>query len=357
MLGLGLNQKDKESAPSQPAQGLHHDLFRAPREDTEKSRKRGGGGGAIVPILLLALLFAVIGGAVVLMRKGTLNMFASSDSLNSLLSSTPFLSKPESDTDDLGQGVANDSGIRGHLVTSWKGKALYMLKIEPLDPRYGDGFALVTAHPAASISIHARLLDSAGTALCEKEIVLGKPGSPPAKAQHVAEEDRVSGQEVDAFKSIVNKDSKKVEALWAEGELPCSADEYKHIDYWTLTTNFPTVADQKRIAEHTHDDAWDRFQAAEKVEREKYTPKPFDKEVPVQFSMEGDERATSFDSARGILFAGPAKSFVIDKKGDQATVANWASNLYLVHFKCDQHGVCAINPGGSSTIIFGRLNK
>jgi hypothetical protein len=357
MLGLGLDKNVKEPDSQQPAPALHHDLYRAPREDSDNRRKRGGGGGAIISILLLALVLAVIGGGVVLMRKGPINTLAATDSLNSLLSSVPFLSTPKSDTDDLGQGVANDSAIRGHLVTHWKDKALYMLKIEPLDPRYSAGFALVTAHPPAPISIHVRLLDSAGTALCEKEIAVGRAGSQPVKTQHVAEEDRVSGQEVDTFTNIIDKDSKKVDALWAEGELPCSADEYKHIDYWALNTNFPTVAEQQRIATRSHDEAWDRFSAAERVEREKYLPKPFDKQVPVLFSIEGDERATAFDPARGILVAGPAKSFAIDKKGDQATAANWATNLYLVHFKCDQHGVCAINPAGSSTIIFGRLNQ
>jgi len=83
------------------------------------------------------------------------------------------LSSSSSDSDDMGAGIAQASGLRGHLVTRWQqGKTQYMLKMEPLDPRDAAGFSAVAGNPSKPVSINIRLLDAAGFALCGKQILL-----------------------------------------------------------------------------------------------------------------------------------------------------------------------------------------
>ena len=271
------------------------------------------------------------------------------------------------DADDLGQGVANASGLRGHLVTRWqKGKTQYMLKIEPLDPRDAVGFSNVTSNPSQPISINIRVLDSAGFALCGKEIDLrfdptrslhanaavtkksagAHPPQQPALQQATLQETaRESGK--DLFQNIVGSDG-AVEALWAQGELPCSPDQYRRFDYWDLTTNFPTIAVQDQSPPRTH------AESAETTAATKAKRKLVAKAQVSTFYIEGDDRVTAYEPSRSLLVL-PGRSFFIPGKSDQTTVADWASDSALIHFKCDQQENCSLRTGAHA--VYGRVNN
>jgi hypothetical protein len=278
------------------------------------------------------------------------------------------LDKPKSptETDDLGAGISNASGLRGHLVTRWQGKAQYMLKIEPLDPRDSTGFAAVAANPAGPISINVRLLDASGFALCGKEIVMpynpvrvNRPSPPAQKSGTEADLDRATALEKarengkDLFQNILGSDG-AVEALWAQGVLPCSPDQYKRVDYWDLSTNFPTRAEQDQLL--------NRHRAAEaesdKSERDandalkrKAQPK-----LQSAFYMEGDDRATAFEPGRNLLTIGPGKTFTVERAADIATAAAWADDSSLIHYSCDQHATCALKRAGATSVILAKLD-
>lgn len=279
------------------------------------------------------------------------------------------------DTDDLGQGINNASALRGHLVTRWQqGKTQYQLKIEPIDPRSNDGFALVTGSPQQPISINIRALDSSGFALCGKEILVPFD---PAKARQTdvrlpknkAEADkllaareadlqRMRAQEKaresgkDVFQDIAGTDG-KIEALWSQGTLPCSSDQYRRFDYWDMTTNFPTISEQQAVMDRKAIDA--KKVAAEK--RSEAQHKAILKKPLSEFYVEGDDHITAYEPSRTLLSAGPGRSFFIDRKPDQAVVAAWALDLALVHYKCDQHAVCALSHPGSPAVVLGRMNE
>lgn len=271
------------------------------------------------------------------------------------------------DADDLGQGIANASGLRGHLVTRWqKGKTQYMLKIEPLDARDNQGFSAVSGNPSKPISINIRLLDSAGFALCGKEIDLrfdptqsshanaaAAKKSPLAAVTQQAtlqlaalqEKAREAGKDI--FQNIQASDG-SVEALWAQGELPCSPDQYKRFDYWDMATNFPTMAEQDQWTGRTRAEAKDAGAAAKG--RRRLVAK-----APVSsFYIEGDDRVTAYEPARSLLVL-PGRSFFIPGKSDQTTVADWASDSALIHFKCDQQENCSLRTG--SHAVYGRVNN
>jgi hypothetical protein len=311
----------------------------------------------ILPILLIFVMAAVAGGAVLLVmnvQKGKVS---------------------PNDTDDLGQGVNNASGLRGHLVTRWEqGKAQYQLKIEPIDPRANDGFAIAAGSPTQPISINVRVLDSSGFALCGKEILLpydpakanqSKVALPKNKAEadrllaerqadvqrmRAEEKARESGRDV--FQDIGGSDG-KIEALWAQGVLPCSPDQYRRFDYWDLTTNFPTMAEQQALLDKKTEEKKQAFAEQRAAARKAIvTAKPAS-----AFYIEGDDHITAYEPGRGLVTAGPGRSFFIDRKADQAVVAAWAADSALIHYKCDQHGVCALRHGGSAAIILGRMNE
>jgi hypothetical protein len=322
-----------------------------------RQRKKSSG-------LLVAGLFAlfVLGmGSLVLLTQKTSNK-----------PKTPI------DSDDLGAGIANASGLRGHLVTRWQGKAQYMLKIEPLDPRESEGFSAVTSNPPGPISINVRLLDSSGFALCGKEIVLRYDPAranrsnfalPKNKAdaeklvalrqadfEHVSAQEKVRESGKDIFQNVLDSDG-SVEGLWAQGDLPCSPDQYKRFDYWDLSTNFPTLSEQDQMLGRRHSGASEgndsqSEHASNPSVRHKAPPKP-----QSEFYMEGDDRATAFEPGRNLLTIGPGKSFTVVRTVDLATAAAWADDSSLIHYTCDQHATCALRRAGSSTVVLGKMNE
>jgi hypothetical protein len=365
-----MSEPDQQISENKPVKVGNQELFQAQADPNQSGPASESG---IRPVKnspgFLVLLFGLL-----LVSAGTI-FFLSQKSSKML--------KPSADGDDLGAGVSQASGLRGHLVTRWQGKAQYMLKIEPLDPRDAEGFNTVTANPSGPISINIRLLDSAGFALCGKEIALRFD---PARARHssmqppekqsdaekllaqeqeymqrasLREKERESDKDV--FQNIQGSDG-AVEALWAQGELPCSPDQYQRFDYWDLSTNFPTLAEQEHLlgrkpAETAHNDDGSNNdsqtdRSARAVAKRRVVKKP-----PPAYLMQGDDRATEFDAARGLLVVGASTRFLIDRKSDEQMVAGWADDDSLIHFTCDPHANCALRRAGSASVVPARMNE
>jgi hypothetical protein len=321
-----MSEPEEQKSNSAKFEGAKQELFHAPENLDDQTPGAESGtrqGKKLSGLLVLLLGFVVLAAAAVLVlsQKGLKSATASSGS------------------DDLGAGISQASGLRGHLVTRWQDKTQYMLKIEPLDPRDADRFASATANPSKPIAINIRLIDSSGFALCGKEIVL------PYEAKR-----EVQTNGADVFTNILGSDG-KVEALWVQGNLPCSPDQYKRFDYWDMSTNFPTIAEQDQALGHRHADSPQTTLEARASAKRRLLLK---KALPT-FCIEGDDRITSYEPTRGLLVAGPGRSFFIDRKGDQLTVADWATDSSLIHFKCDQHANCALSRAGS--VVSARTNE
>ncbi len=284
-------------------------------------------------------------------------------------------SKNPGDADDLGQGILNGSGLRGHLVTRWQDKkAQYQLKIEPVDPRGADGFALVTGSPTQPISINVRVLDSSGFALCGKEILLpfdpAKALSNPTLPKNKAEADAILAQRAadtqrmradeqhresgrDVFQPIAGSNG-KIEALWAEGTLPCSPDQYKKFDYWDMTSGFPTLAEQQDLLDQKKVKKQELDLAEIRAFEEKH--KAAAKKPTSAFYIEGTEQITAYEPSRGLLSAGAGRSFFVDHKSEPV-VAEWAADSALIQYRCDQRALCTIRRAGSSVVILAKMNE
>ncbi len=354
---------DQQAQGSGPTQVSEEDWFRNQFGDstsfapgTPQKRRKKSSSKSILVLLVVALAI----GGVVLATQST-----------SKSKSNP------NDTDDLAQGVNNASGLRGHLVTRWQqGKTQYQLKIEPIDPRANAGFALVTGSPLQPISINVRVLDSSGFALCGKEILLpfdpanagqtnvqlpkNKAEADKLLAARQADLQRMRAEEharesgKDVFEDIAGTDG-KIEALWAQGVLPCSPDQYKRFDYWDMTTNFPTLPEQQTLLDRKAGPP-KKSAAEERAEAQRKAAAAAAKKPLSAFYVEGDDRITAYEASRTLLSAGPGRRFFIDRKADQAVAAEWAADSALIHYKCDQRAVCALRHAGSTAVVMGRMN-
>lgn len=321
-----------------------------------QSGKRKSGGSSVASILLIAVLGLACGGVYLFTQQ--------------------FGKKNPNDSDDLGQGIVKASGLRGHLVTRWlNGKAQYQLKIEPIDPTADAGFATVSGKPSGPMVINVRVLDSSGFALCGKEILVHfDPARTIVPSNASVSKDKVEAEQAalakefevrraqadqhareegqDVFQSIVGKDG-KVEALWSQGTLPCSPDQYRRFDYWDMTTNFPTLEEQQALLKPKAVPV-KKTPAEERAEAQRRLAamKPAS-----AFYIEGDDRIAEYEPARSLLSASPGRSFFIDRKPDQTLVAQWAADFALFHYKCDQRGVCALRHAGNGATVTGRINE
>ena len=295
------------------------------------------------------------------------------------------MNKPKEDTTpppgDLGPGIVAVDGLRGHLETRWDGNAktgrlVYKLQIVPMEDRWVAGFSHAVSNPAMPMSVNIRLLDSTGFALCGKEIdfrfdpqsaavpisvsAVGANGKKLSVAERnaamqaarqsqvaqmqAAETAREHGKDI--FQNQTGADG-QVAAINAQGSLPCSPDQYKRTNYWDFNTNFPSLDEQAMLL-----DPKARPKEFEAPGHQKRTaPKWGD-----GFVIQGDDRVTGYDQARGLLWA-EDRSFAIDKRFGQATAAAWASAYTLIHYKCDQHASCALTAAGQAAVLHARLSE
>lgn len=283
--------------------------------------------------------------------------------------------KPKLDYDDLGAGISNATGLKGHLISRWQGKAQYQLEFGPIDPRENPGFALVAGNPPQPLSVNIRILDSSGFALCGKEILLPfhpggtgplAPASPLASGgkvskaleerqanlelMQVQEQDRERGKDV--FQGKLGSDG-QISEISAQGELPCSAEQYKHFDYWDFSTNFPTVDEQDQLLKHVHGAGVQTASEARKVAARIAAAK----KAQSAFYIEGDDTVSAYEASSGALETSENRTFYIGRKNEQAIAAAWAGGFAHFHYKCDQHATCALQRAGTSTVITGRINE
>jgi hypothetical protein len=231
---------------------------------------------------------------------------------------------------DLGKGISNATGLKGSLKTRWDGKAAqYQLEIEPIDPLQSAGFSYVTANPPGPLSLHIKLLDATGYAVCGKDVFF------PFGRLNSGQADRESGQDV--LQTAIGDDGKVV-SLSAQGILPCTPAQYKQADYWDFSTDFPTLAEQDAL----------RRRPAElkaKLEAQKRALLERQKAGLPAFYMEGDDQADGYDASHEVLQT-RNKSFLVAGQGQQTTASLWASTGVLIRYKCDQRALCVLTKAG-----------
>lgn len=287
---------------------------------------------------------------------------------------------------DMGPGIVAVSGLRGHLNTRWEGSAktgrlAYQMHIEPMEDRWQAGFSRVVLKAPVPIYVNVRLLDATGYALCGKQIefrfdpqngevpavtapLVGSNGKKLTLAEReaavqaarqseiaqmqAAEAQRERGRDI--FQDQLGNDGLAM-AVNVQGSLPCSPDQFRQANYWDFNTNFPTLDEQA--------DLLDPKAAARRAKEAELATHPRGpRKLPLPgFVMQGDDRITGYDSARGMLWAQQGETFQIDRRLGQATATAWANNNSLIHYRCDQHASCALTAAGGTAVLHARLSN
>ena len=113
----------------------------------------------------------------------------------------------------------------------------------------------------------------------------------------------------------------QVGAVNAQGTLPCSPDQYRRADYWDFNTNFPTLDEQAVLLDPKS------AQHAKEPDAPGHSAKRTPPKWGDGFVIQGDDRVTGYDSARGMLWV-EDKTFAIDKRYGQATASDWSNRIH-----------------------------
>jgi hypothetical protein len=278
---------------------------------------------------------------------------------------------------DLGQLTSSEAGLKGHLYTKWEGNKLqYRLAIEPSGSEQQAGFALVVGNPPRPLAVNFVLKDPKGFSLCSREVLLKyTPGAAPATAPTAPTSDATAaeagnpgsvapGQQADLAQLQAQETQRetgkdlfqeqtgpggRIDAINAQGVVPCSKDSYEQISMWSFSPDFPTLAEQNELLKR---EAEAREAAAHPAPRKKPVAKPTPK--PLLFAIEGDDVLVGYDSAGGYLESGNGQVFYVDK---QANLAAWQIFPARIHYRCDQASGCTIIRAGSGAVLRARLKK
>jgi hypothetical protein len=240
--------------------------------------------------------------------------------------------------DDLGMGVFDAAGLKGHLITKWDGKAIYRLRIEPDNQSQLAGFAATIANPPYPLSFNIRLKDSSGFALCGKTLPLNP-------------DNQANNQGSDTFQNEIGSNG-KILSISTEGTLPCSVEQYKRITSWDLSAIFPVVDVQDELLKHPFKkDA----QANTKKSKSRSGSVTVLRSLPAP--IEGDTVVVGDNLKLGVVETGSGKVFVLDKRESQNSVAKWLVSPAIIHYQCDLKARCIITRSGTKMTERARLRK
>jgi hypothetical protein len=314
--------------------------------------------------------------------------------------------------------IASAEGLRGQLVTKFDDKLDYKLMIAPSTAAQQAAFADTVDDAPRPLSIDFQLRDGFGLVLCSQEVVLkfdakkaAFRAAPVAAAaartkgqwKEWAAFDRMEAEELDreegkdVFQNNVGSDG-KIASINAQGQVPCSREEYDRTASWSFSPVFPSVAEQADIArEHVnrpaepvqssapaevpahrtaapaarsltaiampeiiqggkraqvHDQsaaiqAEGRQAMAANLKQASMTPaKP-----PAYFNIEGDDAIASFDPNGGVIETRGGRTFFFADKAAAASIATrWQDAPANIHYKCDQSAACTLTRLGGTAL-------
>lgn len=284
---------------------------------------------------------------------------------------------------DLGPVTSSGAGLRGRLFTKWEKTFQYRLTIEPSYQEQVAGFSFAAGNPTRPYSIDIHLQDSQGFVLCSKQIVLRyDPRNPaalaasnPAPAAGNTDADtapngqpapgvdfaQLDAQEAarekgkDIFQNQIGPNG-QIESMSAQGELPCPKESYEKATNWTLTPDFPSVAEQDAMLKHPQATQASTALLASKAAqaRKKRTAKVAPNTS--QFFVEGDDAIIDFDIAAGTIATRGGRIFSIGVPSAEENALKGHDFPLRIHYRCDQTTACTITSDGAG-VLHARLRK
>jgi hypothetical protein len=261
---------------------------------------------------------------------------------------------------DLGSETSNAAGLRGYLFIKWEKRVEYRLMLEPMTPELRAGFALAASHPLRPLSVNIQLKDDRGFVLCSKDILLkydarnvAEPAAltPELQAGQSAPEidlakldaqEAVREQGMDIFQNQLGADG-QVTSINAQGQIPCSKKAYESTSSWSMSPNFPPLAEQ---------DEWlKRKQQLEAKAARPPAKTPDPRKIAaakqlLPFTIEGDDAIVDLDTYHGVIQTRGRKTFFFDKNNQAAADYKWQEYPVSIHFKCDRSSECQLMHSG-----------
>jgi hypothetical protein len=283
--------------------------------------------------------------------------------------------KSSETSDDMGALTSTNTGLKGHLITSWGNRLNYKLSIEPSDAGQLDAFVTAINNPPQPLSVTLQLKDVSGKVLCDTPILLKydplknipaivtpepAPNHTKTKtarineaAQTQAEVDqalnkaRLVGQELsrehgkDIFQPVTGDDG-QIASLSAQGTLPCSKKEYQSAASWTFATNFPSIL---QAAGPQNSDTSDDLEAFGIAPGRKASERNAARKATLpssHFSVETDDALVGYQASTGAVETRAGKTLLVEKRDLVASSLKGVELPIPIHYRCDQFGACAL---------------
>lgn len=265
---------------------------------------------------------------------------------------------------DLGPVTSNATGLTGHLYLEWEKTLHYRLKFETSDSHYQAGFAMAVVNPPHPLSIEIYLQDAQGFVLCSRKIVLRYDARSAALAAHLPNEpqpvidpaqlevqEQKREKDNDIFQNQIAPNG-KIAAINAQGEIPCSKNNYEKTEQWSFSSDFPSLDEQDDWLERQPETRANEAQRA--AARKKAAAKAARK--PLLFSIEGDDVIVEFNVNSGVIETRGRNTFVINKTIAQSADPVWQDYPVIIHFRCNQSSDCTLMHAGAGA-LYAKLRR
>ncbi len=232
-------------APGQPVPSI--ELLPPVAQDVPAESARPASNAAVMIVVIGIIMGVLFGGVIAAITWKATKPAATP----AAVVADPNISR---DPRDLGSVDSGAAGLSGHLTTKWDGKLNYTFVITPDDPSRQAEFALMVSNPPRPLSMNIELKNSYGFILCSREAVLkyaagnlaagrkaqGNSSAPLAVDEAAREKDN------DVFQNQTGADG-KLASISAQGEIPCPAQAYANLAYWSFTPNYPDMSEQNQL--------------------------------------------------------------------------------------------------------------
>src|SRR5579863_7096753 len=221
---------------------------------------------------------------------------------------------------DMGSVLSSGPGLKGHLFLEWDRTLKYRLSFEPSDPDHLAGFSLVAANSPRPLSVNLQLQNAEGFILCTKDVLVKYDArnaaalaarDPTALEGYPDKADLFGGRltpgmdfaPLDAMEAARERGKDifqnqigpggQVEAIKAEGVLPCTAKAYQATTSWSFTSNFPSLAEQDELRKLTLPKTNGSAGAKKKATKAPPRVSPF--------YIEGNDAFAAYDPSTGLI--------------------------------------------------------
>ena len=250
---------------------------------------------------------------------------------------------------DLGSSNITAAGLQGRLVARWLGSAAYEFRIDPVSTTQLAGFSAVVDDPPYPLSVNIRF-KAAANIVCQKQILLPFNQRPLADPDHPETIQPQKTFDGDTVQNVVSA-SGKIAEIVISGPMNCPLKEYKLLEGWDFSSNFPNISEQN--------DWLRRLETALADERRRVAQERaralIPKSIPLAAPIEGDDIIVSDNPSRGTVETSTGKTFYIGRDALRAAPTGWQVFPVSIHFHCDTRSFCTLTRPSASTSLSARL--